>query len=88
MTAFVVAVVLTFAAAAAVGVRVRLAAADGRRVELDAFRVRLGVPADCFRIVDDGPLAAWRVRRAVPQFRQVHARSQRPCAVEGAAVRP
>lgn len=69
MTALVtIVLVLTLAAVVAVWVRGRLAAAEARRVELEAFRVSLGLPAGRFRVVDDNPVQAWRERRGVRSF--------------------
>lgn len=57
-------------------VRARLAAADRARVDLEVFRVGLGVPAARLRVVDiglvDGLLDLLPARR-VPLFARVHA---------------
>lgn len=73
MTTAVVLVALVLTAAAVVWVRGRLAAAEAARVELEAFRVSVGLPPDRARIIDIGPLGGWRTRRSVPSFRTVHA---------------
>lgn len=70
----IVALVLTLAAVLAVGwVRGRLAAAEAGRVEIEAFRVSLGLPVDRFRVIDDNPFQAWRARRGVRSFAATHA---------------
>lgn len=82
MSAAVVLVALVLTAAA-VWVRGRLAAAEAGRVELEAWRLSLGLPADRARIIDVGLLDSLCMRSAVPPFRTVHARSAvRPAPAE------
>lgn len=76
--ALTLAVALTpvLAVLVAVWVQGRLAVAEVRRVELEAFRASLGLPADRFRIVDEGLVAGWLTRRAVPPFTTAHTLSR------------
>lgn len=80
MSAAVVLVALVLTAAA-VWVRGRLAAAEAGRVELEAWRLSLGLPADRFRVVDSGLVDAWRTCRTVPAFCTVQA-TVRPAPAE------
>ncbi len=81
------AAVILFVLALAVWVGGRLVAAERSRVELEAFRASLGLPADRCRIADVDPLQAWRTRRAIPTFATVY-RSLRPIgATERVEVR-
>jgi len=79
MTPVLAVLVPVAVAAAVVWVGGRLAAAEARRVELEAFRVSLGLPADRFGVVDVGLIEGWRTRRSIRPFRTVH-QVDRPAA--------